>query len=118
MSTAADSTPVDPERLEAFMGQFVADMGATAAGASVIVGDRLGLYRALAEVGPATAEQVATQAGGAPRYVREWLSGQAAGGYVSYDPAGEAFSLTPEQAACLVDEDSPTNILGGYELAG
>jgi SAM-dependent methyltransferase len=110
-------TPPDADALGEFMGRFVMDMGACAAGANVVVGDRLGLYAALFETQPATPEEVAAEADCEPRYVREWLCGQAAGGYVGYDPQTERFALTPEQAACLVDPASPTYLPGAFQLA-
>jgi 2-polyprenyl-3-methyl-5-hydroxy-6-metoxy-1,4-benzoquinol methylase len=116
MSTTVPApTPVDPEKLEAFMGSFVGDMGAIASAPCVILGDRLGLYRALAE-GPATAADLAQRTGCDERYLQEWLSGQAAGGYVTYDGDGR-FSLTPEQSLCLAQEDSPAYIGGAFQLA-
>ena len=110
-------TPPDADALGEFMGRFVMDMGACAAGANVVVGDRLGLYAALFETQPATPEEVAAEADCEPRYVREWLCGQAAGGYVGYDPQTERFALSPEQAACLVDPASPTYLPGAFQLA-
>jgi len=97
---------MDHSKVEAFLGQFVTDAGATGAAGLVVIGHRLGLYRALAE-GPATDEQFAERTGYARRYLTEWLRGQAAGGYVSYDPATGEFSLTEEQAFCLADPSGP-----------
>ncbi|WP_440073288.1 class I SAM-dependent methyltransferase [Streptosporangium sp. OZ121] len=97
---------MDHGKVMEFMGKFVADLGATSAAGSVVVGHRLGLYSALAQ-GPATPEQFAERTGCHPRYLTEWLRGQAAGGYVSYDPATGEFSLTPEQAFCLADPNGP-----------
>ena len=97
---------MDQSKVEAFLGQFVTDAGATGAAGLVVIGHRLGLYRALAE-GPATAEQFAERTGCARRYLTEWLRGQAAGGYVTYDPATGEFSLTEEQAFCLADPNGP-----------
>jgi winged helix-turn-helix protein/methyltransferase family protein len=112
------ATTLDPERLDAFLGRFVLDAGAAMATPNIIVGDRLGLYRALADTMPATPAQVAAKAGCDERYVREWLCGQAAGGYVEYDRDGGRFSMTPEQVACLADESSPTFVAGAFEIAG
>jgi SAM-dependent methyltransferase len=112
------SQTVDPERLQAFLGQFVLDAGAAVAGINIVVGDRLGLFSALAESAPATPAEVAARAGCDERHVREWLCGQAAGGYVEYDAATERFSMTPEQVACLADETSPTFLPGAFQLAG
>jgi len=97
---------MDHDKLMEFMGQVVSDMGATGAAGQVVVGHRLGLYGALAQ-GPATPEQFAERTGCHPRYITEWLRGQAAGGYVSYDPATGEFSLTEEQAFCLADPNGP-----------
>ncbi|MGY1590929.1 class I SAM-dependent methyltransferase [Geodermatophilus sp. SYSU D00708] len=97
---------MDQSKVEAFLGQFVTDAGATGAAGLVVIGHRLGLYRALAE-GPATDEQFAERTGYARRYLTEWLRGQAAGGYVSYDAATGEFSLTEEQAFCLADPNGP-----------
>jgi hypothetical protein len=97
---------MDHSKVEAFLGQFVTDAGATGAAGLVVIGHRLGLYRALAE-GPATVVQFAERTGYARRYLTEWLRGQAAGGYVSYDPATGEFSLTEEQAFCLADPSGP-----------
>jgi SAM-dependent methyltransferase len=116
-STPSSPTPVSPEALDAFLGRFVGDFGAALAGANVIVGDRLGLYRALWASAPATAADVAAEAGCDERHVREWLLGQAAGDYVTYDAGTDRFSLTPEQAACLADEQSPTFLPGAFQLA-
>ena len=84
MSTV--STAIDEQRLEEFMHRFVGDIGAAMSAALVVIGDRLGLYRAMADCGPITAEKLARRTQTSERYVREWLSNQAAGGYVSYDP--------------------------------
>lgn len=94
------------DKVTEFLGRFVADMGATGAAGSVVIGHRLGLYRALAE-GPATPEQFAERTECSPRYLTEWLRGQAAGGYVSYEAATGEFSLTEEQAFCLADPNGP-----------
>ena len=116
-TTESVQSTIDPDALNAFMGQFVLDFGAACAGANIVVGDRLGLYKAVDAVGPASAAAVAAAAGCDERHVREWLSGQAAGGYVSYDPATDEFSLSAEQAACLADESSPTYLPGAFQVA-
>jgi ubiquinone/menaquinone biosynthesis C-methylase UbiE len=104
---------IDQDKLHELLGRFVADLGAMAAGGCVVVGHRLGLYRRLAE-GPATAEQLARRTETDPRYVAEWLAGQAAGGYVCYDPATGEFSLTEEQAFALADPDGPLYLPGAF----
>src|ERR1700730_19401876 len=106
---------IDQHKLAGSLGRFVGDLGATAAAGNVVVGHRLGLYRGLAE-GPATAQQLAQRTETDSRYVAEWLRGQAAGGYVSYDPATEQFSLTPEQAYALTDPDGPLYLPGAVLL--
>ena len=107
---------IDQDKLEQLLGRFVTDLGATVAAGSVVVGHRLGLYRSLAE-GPATAEQLGQRTGTDPRYIAEWLGGQAAGGYVSYDPATGQFSLTEEQAFALADPDGALYLPGAFLFA-
>jgi ubiquinone/menaquinone biosynthesis C-methylase UbiE len=107
---------IDQDKLGEFLGRFVGDLGATIAAGSVIVGDRLGLYRALAS-GPATAQELATRTDTEPRYVAEWLRGQAAGGYVEYDPATDSYSMTEEQAFALTDPDGAVYVPGAFQLA-
>ena len=106
---------IDQDKLGELLGTFVADLGATIGAGNVVVGHRLGLYRNLAGA-PATAEQLAQDTGTDPRYVAEWLCGQAAGGYVTYDPATEQFSLTEEQAYALADPDG-LYLPGAFVLA-
>ncbi|MDT7691346.1 MAG: hypothetical protein QOI75_713, partial [Pseudonocardiales bacterium] len=93
---------VDDDKLMQLLGQFVGDLGATLAAGGVVIGHRLGLYRALAE-GAATPEQLAERTDCHPRYLAEWLRGQAAGGYVGYDPATGTFDMSEEQAFALTD---------------
>ena len=114
-AVAAAATP-DPARLEAFMGKMVGDMGAANGGALVILGERLGLYRALAEGGPATSQELAERTGTHERYVREWLSAQAAAGYVEYDAETQRFFMSPEQAMALADADSPVYLASAFQL--
>ena len=114
--TLTQTPPVDSDRLDQFLGRFVNDLGATIAAGSVLIGDRLGLYRALAG-GPSSRTSWRPRTGTAARYVTEWLRGQAAGGYVSYDPASEAYSLTPEQQAALTDDDGAVFLPGAFQLA-
>src|SRR5689334_7666099 len=117
MSTAPTSPPpVDQEKLEAFMGAFVGDLGAAATAPLVIIGDKLGLYKAMADCQPVTPGELAERTGTHERYVREWLCQQAASGYVTYEAEGNAFRLSPEQAAALTDEDSPAFIPGAFQL--
>jgi SAM-dependent methyltransferase len=97
---------MDQDKVNEFMGRVVTDFAATGAAGLAVVGHRLGLYRALAQ-GPATPERFAERTGCHVRYLTEWLRGQAAGGYVNYDPATGEFSLTEEQAFCLADPNGP-----------
>jgi SAM-dependent methyltransferase len=108
--------PVDTDKLNEFIGRFVADLGATVHAGMVVLGERVGLYKALAQ-GPLTSAELARKTDTDPRYVREWLSSQAAGGYVSYDSASDKFSLTPEQAFTLADESSPAYLPGAFQAA-
>lgn len=103
-----------PSALDLFMGKMLADMGAAMAGATVIMGDRLGLYRAMRESGPIDAARLARSTGTSERLVAEWLAAQASSGYVTFDPASGLFSLSPEQAMVFADEDSPVFLAGGY----
>ena len=107
---------IDEARLMAFLNRFVGDLGATMAAGSVVVGDRLGLYRALAG-GPLRPQELAERTGTAPRYVEEWLRGQAAGGYVEFDPATGTYWLSEEQAFALTDPDGPVFAPGAFQLA-
>jgi SAM-dependent methyltransferase len=108
---------IDEGKLNEFMGRFVGDLGAALSAALVVIGDRLGLYRAMGDGQPVSAEDLASRTETDPRYVREWLSNQAAGGYVTYDPASGRFHLTPEQALALAQEGSPAFVPGAFQLA-
>jgi 2-polyprenyl-3-methyl-5-hydroxy-6-metoxy-1,4-benzoquinol methylase len=108
---------INPDRLDALLGKAVVDFGATFHAALVGVGDRLGLYKALADGGPQTPAQLAKRTGTAERYVREWLCNQAAGGYVTYDTLAGRFYLTEEQAFALADENSPAFLPGAFQVA-
>ncbi|MDX6637444.1 MAG: hypothetical protein QOJ01_955 [Solirubrobacterales bacterium] len=110
------ATGIDEAKVEAFMGQAVTDMGAIISAPLMIIGERLGLYKAMAGAGPLSSEEVAERAGVAERSVREWLRNQAAGGYVTYDPESDTYTLPDEHALALADDESPLYILGVYEL--
>ncbi len=111
------ATPtIDEAKLEAFMGRFVQDLGAGMNAPLVVIGDKLGLYKAMADGEPVTPAELGERTGCRERYVREWLSAQAAGGYVTYDPADGGFRLEPEQAMALADEDSPVFVPGAFQL--
>ena len=107
---------LDESKLNDFMGKFVHDLGAVMHAATVVVGDQLGLYKALA-AGPASADDLARRTETDPRYLREWLSCQAASGYVQYDVASDSFSLSEEQAFALAVEGSPAFIPGAFQIA-
>jgi 2-polyprenyl-3-methyl-5-hydroxy-6-metoxy-1,4-benzoquinol methylase len=108
---------ISTDRLDALLGKAVVDFGATFHAALVGVGDRLGLYKALADGGAQTPAQLAKHTGTAERYVREWLCNQAAGGYVTYDSLTGRFYLTEEQAFTLADENSPAFLPGMFQVA-
>jgi SAM-dependent methyltransferase len=108
---------VDEQKLNEFLGQFVQDLGATVQAGLVVIGHRLGLYRAMAGAGPLTPAELAERTGTAERYVREWLAAQASGGYVAYDPVSERFSLPEEQAFALADPDGLAYLPGAFQLA-
>lgn len=108
---------IDDDKLADFLARFGADQAAATHAATVLLGHRLGLYKALATGGPQTSDELAASAGCHPRLVKEWLHAQAASEYCQYEPVTGRFSLTPEQAACLADEDSPTFVAGGLAAA-
>src|SRR5271170_5881902 len=109
------ATEIDGAKLEAFMAQAVTDMGAIISAPLMLIGEKLGLYKAMAHAGPLTSEEVADRSSASERYVREWLRNQAAGGYVTYDPASDCYTLPDEHVLSLADEESPFYILGVYD---
>src|SRR5579872_3169979 len=114
MSTTQIQVPaIDMNKLNAFVGQFVTDLGAAVHTGMVVIGEKLGLYKTLAE-GPMSAAQLAARTKTDKRYVREWLSSQAAGGYVTYDEKTDQFSLSEEQKFTLTFEDSPAYLPGAF----
>ncbi|MEX0806506.1 MAG: class I SAM-dependent methyltransferase [Candidatus Binatia bacterium] len=108
---------INPDKLNEFLGRGVVDFGAVFHAAAVLIGDKLGLYKKLAELGPMNSTGLAKATGTAERYVREWLGSQSAGGYVSYDPAKDQYFLTEEQAFGLADESSPAFLPGAFQVA-
>lgn len=104
---AIDRVTIDQDKLDAFLDRFIADVAAAAHAATVTLGDRLGLYRALAEGGPQAAAELAARTACEPRLVEEWLNAQTTSEYCLYDPPTRRYRLTAEQAACLADEASP-----------
>jgi SAM-dependent methyltransferase len=107
---------IDPAKVEQFVMGALGELGATLNAALVVIGDRLGLYRAMAGAGPLTPAELAESTGTDERYVREWLNAQAAGGYVTYDPDGGRYTLPPEHAVALADESSPAFLPGAFQL--
>ena len=105
---------LNEEKLNEFLGKMVTEMGAAANGALIIMGDKLGLYKALAANGSLTSEQLSEKTATTERYVREWLSAQAASGYIEYDAERNSFSMTPEQTAVFGDEESPVLMTGAF----
>jgi ubiquinone/menaquinone biosynthesis C-methylase UbiE len=107
---------IDQDKMQEFLGRFVTDLGATAAAGNVVIGHRLGLFKALAG-SPATADELAARTQTSPRYVAEWLRGQAAGGYVEYAPETDTYSMTEEQAFALTNPDGGVYAPGAFVLA-
>ena len=117
MTTTQQPVEVDGDKLMQFVFRAVDEVGATLNAALVVMGDKLGLYRALRDGGPQAPSELASRTGTAERYVREWLNAQAAGAYVSYDPESGHYTLPPEQAVALTDEDSPAFLPGFFQIA-
>jgi hypothetical protein len=107
---------VDMEKLNSFLGRFVGDLGAAVHAGMVVIGEKLGLYQALAAE-PMTSAELAAKTSTDERYVRKWLCSQAAGGYVTYNEKTDKFGLTEEQAFTLANEDSPAHLPGAFQLA-
>jgi SAM-dependent methyltransferase len=108
-------TEIDSAKLEAFMGQVLTDMGAIISAPLMALGDRLGLYKGMAGAGQLTSQELADKVGVAERPLREWLRNQAAGGYISYDPETDSYTLPDEHALALAEEDSPFYVLGIFD---
>jgi SAM-dependent methyltransferase len=117
MTAIEEPVALDAQLLERFVFRAVDEVGATLNAALVVMGDKLGLYRALAGAGPLTPAQLAARTGTAEPYVREWLNAQAAGRYVDYDPVGGRYTLPPEQTVALTDEESPAYLPGFFQIA-
>lgn len=108
---------INEDKMNQLIGRFLDDFGATFHAAMVVIGDKLNLYKTLAEAGPLTSDGLAERTGTTERYVREWLASQVAGGYVSYDAASGQYSLSEEQAFALADESSPAFLPGAFQVA-
>lgn len=109
--------PINELELDELMAKFVADLGAALHAGMAVIGDSLGLYKAMRDAGPLTSVELAERTGTHERYIREWLNSQAAGGYVEYDAASGRYSLSEEQAFVLADEKSPAYLPGGFLVA-
>ena len=116
MANPASSPQIDETKLNQFMQRAVGDMGAAMHATLVLIGDRLGLYKAMSNAGPMTSTKLASLTHTTERYVREWLNANAASGYVTYDPATQTFELPPEQAFALANEDSPAFLPGAFQI--
>jgi SAM-dependent methyltransferase len=117
MSTVEEPVEVDGDKLMEFVFRAVGEVGATLNTALVVMGDKLGLYRALAGAGPLSPAELAARTETSERYVREWLNAQAAGGFVSYDPDSGRYELPPEQTVALTDSSSPAYLPGFFQIA-
>jgi SAM-dependent methyltransferase len=113
-SQPAESMQINEGKMNEFLGKVVTDFGAALGSVLAYIGQKLGLYKGLAEGGPQTPAELAARTETTERYVREWLINQASGGYVNYDPASGRYSLGAEQAVALTDEDSPFYVGGGF----
>jgi SAM-dependent methyltransferase len=107
---------LDQAKLDQFLGKAVNEWGAAMGAMLIFVGDRLGLFKAMADAGPLTAEMLASKTGTHPRIIKEWLASQAAGGYVMYDPKTGTYALPEEHALALTNENSPAYIAGAYQV--
>jgi SAM-dependent methyltransferase len=107
----------DPEKLEGLLGKLVGDLGATVSASLVLLGDRLGIYKAMADGKAVTPEELAAKTKLDARYLREWLSAQAAAGYIDYSAKSKKFKLTPEQACAFADEGGPAFFAGAFDVA-
>lgn len=114
MSATGQAQSINEDKMNAFLGKVVGDFGASLSAALVYLGQKLGLYKAMSEAGPVTPTELAQRTNTNERYVREWLINQGAGGYVEYEPASGRYSLSPEQAVALTDEQSPFYVGGGF----
>jgi 2-polyprenyl-3-methyl-5-hydroxy-6-metoxy-1,4-benzoquinol methylase len=116
MGTNGTVAPLDMAKLNEFMGKAVGDMGAAMHAVLIVLGDRLGLYKAMGDSRPVTPAELAAKTKTTERYVREWLNANAASGYVTYDAAAKTYTLPPEQAFALAMENSPAFIPGLFQV--
>jgi SAM-dependent methyltransferase len=113
---SASAQPINEAKLHEFMMKAVGEMGAAMNAALILVGDKLGIYKAMAGSGPMTSEEIAAKTKTHERYVREWLAAQSAGGFITYDSSTKKYTLPPEQALALADENSPVFLPGFFEI--
>ena len=116
MQSEKSINKINEQKLHDFMLKAVGDIASTMSAMLLIIGDRLGLYKAMAESGPITSKELAKKTNTNERYIREWLANQAAGGYITYNPTDVKYTLPPEQAIVLADENSPVYIQGAYQV--
>ena len=116
MAPNKSTNKIDETKLQEFMVQSAEDMSGSIGAMMIMLGERLGLYKAMANAEPITSDQLATKTNTAERYVREWLASQAAAGYVKYNPSDQTFIMPPEQALVLADEESPFYVQGAYQI--
>ena len=114
--SSVQTQPINEDKMHEFLGKVVGDFGAALSSSLAYIGQKLGLYKALAASGPSTPAELAANTSTTERYVREWLINQAASGYVDYDASSGKYSLAPEQAAALTNEDSPFYVGGGFHV--
>src|SRR5271169_4401955 len=107
---------IDANKLQEVIGKILGDVGAAMGTALVLLGDKFGFYKTLSAAGPLTSAELASKTGTVERYVREWAAAEAAAGYINYEPGSGRFSISPEQAAVLADENGPAFIPGMYEI--
>jgi SAM-dependent methyltransferase len=116
-SKTSQTTTIDNEKLQQFMGKLLSDFGGAASCVLAYIGDKLGLYKALSDFGkPLTSQELANLTSTSERYIREWLANQAAGGYLTYDPSSQRYTLPFEHAQALVNEGSPAYVAGAFQV--
>jgi SAM-dependent methyltransferase len=116
-SSASETSTIDNEKLQQFMGKILSDFGGAGGCVLAYIGDKLGLYKAMSNFGkPITSQELANLTSTSGRYIREWLANQAAGGYLTYDPSSQRYTLPLEHAQALVNENSPVYVAGGFQI--
>jgi hypothetical protein len=116
-SAASETSTMDNEKLQQFMGKILSDFGGAGGCVLAYIGDKLGLYKAMSDFGkPITSQELANLTGTSERYIREWLANQAAGGYLTYDASFQRYTLPYEHAQALLNENSPVYIAGGFQI--